>query len=32
VIDRVYPLEEVRLAHEQSEGGHAKGKIVLRID
>lgn len=31
VIDHVYPLEEISDAHEHSEGGHAKGKIVLKI-
>jgi NADPH:quinone reductase-like Zn-dependent oxidoreductase len=31
VIDRVFPLEEVRQAHERSETGHPAGKVVLRI-
>jgi NADPH:quinone reductase-like Zn-dependent oxidoreductase len=30
-IDRVYPLDEVRQAHTASQGGHPRGKIVLRI-
>lgn len=29
VIDRTYPLEEAKQAHEYSESGRAKGKIVL---
>jgi NADPH:quinone reductase-like Zn-dependent oxidoreductase len=32
VIDRVFPLAEVRQAHTASEAGHPKGKIVLHID
>ncbi|CAN5720164.1 NADP-dependent oxidoreductase [soil metagenome] len=31
VIDRVYPLEQVREAHDQSESGRVRGKIVLRV-
>ena len=31
VIDRVYMLEEVRLAHEYSESGRVQGKIVMNI-
>jgi NADPH:quinone reductase-like Zn-dependent oxidoreductase len=31
LIDRVYPLEEIREAHAYSETGHARGKIVIRI-
>jgi len=31
VIDRVYPLEEVRSAHERMEANLNKGKIVLRM-
>jgi NADPH:quinone reductase-like Zn-dependent oxidoreductase len=30
-IDRVFPLEDVVRAHEHSESGHARGKIVLRV-
>jgi NADPH:quinone reductase-like Zn-dependent oxidoreductase len=30
-IDRVLPLNEVRRAHELSESGHGRGKIVLRV-
>lgn len=32
VIDRVFPLEEIQQAHEASESGHTRGKIVIRID
>jgi NADPH2:quinone reductase len=28
---RVMPLEQVRQAHELSEAGHTRGKLVLRI-
>lgn len=31
VIDRVYPLEEIREAHLYSENGHVRGKIVISI-
>jgi zinc-binding alcohol dehydrogenase/oxidoreductase len=31
VIDEVFPLEEVRAAHERLEAGEQLGKIVLRI-
>lgn len=31
VIDRVFPLEEIRQAHEASESGHTRGKVVVRI-
>jgi len=31
VIDRVYPLEEVREALAYSEAGKARGKVVLRV-
>ncbi len=31
VIDRVFPLEQIRQAHEASESGHVRGKIVVRI-
>jgi NADPH:quinone reductase-like Zn-dependent oxidoreductase len=30
-IDRVLPLSEARRAHELSESGHVRGKIVLRV-
>lgn len=30
-IDSVFPLEEVASAHERSESGHARGKIVLDV-
>lgn len=32
IIDRVYPWEEVRLAHEYMEANQNQGKIVLQID
>jgi NADPH:quinone reductase-like Zn-dependent oxidoreductase len=32
VIERVYPLAEVRQAHAAGEAGHRRGKLVLRID
>jgi NADPH:quinone reductase-like Zn-dependent oxidoreductase len=31
VVDRVYPLEQIREAFEYSETGRAKGKIILKI-
>ncbi len=31
VIDRVFSLEEIRQAHEASESGHTRGKVVVRI-
>ena len=31
LIDRVLPLTEARRAHDLSESGHARGKIVLRV-
>ncbi|HEX2993432.1 MAG TPA: NAD(P)-dependent alcohol dehydrogenase [Anaerolineales bacterium] len=31
-IDRVYALEDIRLAHEYSESGRVQGKIVIDID
>jgi NADPH:quinone reductase-like Zn-dependent oxidoreductase len=30
-IDRVLPLSEARRAHELSQDGHIRGKIVLRV-
>jgi NADPH:quinone reductase-like Zn-dependent oxidoreductase len=32
VVERVFPLDEVRQAHAASEAGHRRGKLVLRID
>jgi NADPH:quinone reductase-like Zn-dependent oxidoreductase len=33
VIDQVFPLAEIRQAHQESESGHPRrGKIVVRID
>jgi NADPH:quinone reductase-like Zn-dependent oxidoreductase len=31
IVERVLPLLEVRRAHELSQGGHTRGKIVLRV-
>ena len=31
MIDRILPLVEVRRAHQLSQTGHARGKIVLRV-
>src|SRR6267154_5967316 len=31
VIDRILPLSEVLRAHELSQSGHVRGKIVLRV-
>ncbi len=31
LIDSVFPLSEARAAHEKSETGRAKGKIVLEV-
>ncbi len=31
VIDRVFDLEDTKLAHDYGEEGHAKGKIVIRV-
>jgi NADPH:quinone reductase-like Zn-dependent oxidoreductase len=30
-IEEVFPLEEIRAAHEASESGHVRGKIVVRV-
>jgi NADPH:quinone reductase-like Zn-dependent oxidoreductase len=30
-VDRVFPLDEIRQAHEMSETGHARGKIVIEV-
>jgi NADPH:quinone reductase-like Zn-dependent oxidoreductase len=32
LVESVFPLAEVARAHEASESGHTRGKIVLRID
>ena len=32
VLDSVYPLEKAAEAHARGETGHARGKIVLRVD
>lgn len=31
VLDRILPLSEARRAHQLSQNGHARGKIVLRV-
>lgn len=31
VVQEVFPLEEIRAAHEVSETGHARGKVVVEI-
>jgi NADPH:quinone reductase-like Zn-dependent oxidoreductase len=31
LIDRIYSFEEIRQAHEYSESGRARGKIVIRV-
>jgi NADPH:quinone reductase-like Zn-dependent oxidoreductase len=31
VLDRILPLSEARRAHELSQSGHTRGKIVLRV-
>jgi len=31
MLDRILPLPEARRAHELSQSGHTRGKIVLRI-
>jgi NADPH:quinone reductase-like Zn-dependent oxidoreductase len=31
IIDRILPLTEARRAHELSQSGHVRGKIVLRV-
>jgi hypothetical protein len=31
VIDRFFPLAEIRDAHRTGEGSHARGKLVIRV-
>lgn len=31
-IEKIFPLAEIARAHELSEGGHVRGKIVLAVD
>ena len=30
-IQEVFPLEEIREAHDLSESGHVRGKVVVRV-
>lgn len=30
-IDRVFSLDEIRAAHQYLESGHARGKVVIRV-
>jgi NADPH:quinone reductase-like Zn-dependent oxidoreductase len=32
VVDRTFPLQEIRAAHEHMQNGRMFGKIVLMID
>jgi NADPH:quinone reductase-like Zn-dependent oxidoreductase len=32
VIDRTYPLEEIADAHRYVEKGHAKGRVIMKIE
>jgi len=32
VVDKVYPLQDARKAHEHLEKGEQFGKVVLRVD
>lgn len=31
IVDKVFPLDQARLAYEQAAHGHARGKIVLQV-
>ena len=31
VVDRVYPLEEIGAAMDHLAGGHARGKVIVRV-
>ena len=31
VVDRIYPIAEIALAHRYVEDGHASGKVVIMI-
>lgn len=30
-IDRVFGLDDIREAHQYLEGGHARGKVVIKV-
>jgi NADPH:quinone reductase-like Zn-dependent oxidoreductase len=32
VIEKIYPLEQIAEAHRESEKGHVRGKLVLKIN
>lgn len=32
VIDKIYPLSEIRKAHEYVDSGHKRGNVVIKID
>lgn len=32
IVEKVFPLEQIAEAHRMSEGGHVRGKIVIKID
>jgi NADPH:quinone reductase-like Zn-dependent oxidoreductase len=31
IVETILPLKEVRKAHESSQSGHTRGKIVLQV-
>ena len=32
VIDRTYPLEEIADAHRYVDKGHAKGRVIIKLE